>query len=161
MTTFHYGVGTSKSKTLFKLPFRYRNKKKLIGLDVIHDSLQSQHILPSNLLLSSLEKKTGKNFQSYTSEVTQTPDNGQLIKLRREIQKVKLIEVIHISIQHGKLKRFESQLLIPNAYANHINTQIEKQKTIHQFFPTPSLQNMLVITPKPSLRGTLIDYSVA
>lgn len=121
-------------KNPVQVTLQISQQKKLIGLDVIHDSLQSQHILPSNLLLSSLEKKTGKNFQSYTSEVTQTPDNGQLIKLRREIQKVKLIEVIHISIQHGKLKRFESQLLIPNAYANHINTQIEKQKTIHQFF---------------------------
>ena len=49
-------------KNPVQVTLQISQQKKLIGLDVIHDSLQSQHILPSNLLLSSLEKKTGKNY---------------------------------------------------------------------------------------------------
>jgi membrane protease YdiL (CAAX protease family) len=113
---------------------RISQQKKLIGFDFNFHSTVFNPLNDPKQILSVLEEKTGKKFSNYAREEQDVVNNGALIKLHREVPTTKLIELIKISINRGKLDKFESQILLPNAYANNINIQIQKQKTIHYFF---------------------------
>ena len=116
----------------FQANVKISHQKKLIGFEMLSGP---EFLKPSNRkdLLLNLQLDLHKELVRDDAQMSNLILQNEL-RFQRQVPNSELMETINITFDHNNLTRMESNLLLPVAYADLANADIQKQKTLHQFF---------------------------
>lgn len=106
----------------------------LVGFERKFSNRIPPEFISEKVTLSKLWNITGIDFDPYINQNSVTINNRREIKFRLEVPDTGLMQSVHVVLFHGNLERYETTLLLPVSYAEKMNAQVEKQKTLREIF---------------------------